>query len=63
MFGEIIAYSVGKAVARRRYKKKSNNQETRYCLGCSQVLNYVVYECHNIEDLCLECCQCTEHSD
>lgn len=63
MFGEIIAYSVGKAVAGRRYKKKMNNKETNYCYGCAQVLNYGIYECGNIYDYCIDCCNCTEHTD
>jgi hypothetical protein len=27
------------------------------------VLNYGIYECGNIYDYCIDCCNCTEHTD
>ena len=60
MLGEIFAYSLGKAVTKRRYRRRDSGGDfPGYCLGCggSRV------ECGNFEDFCIECCNCTEHTD
>lgn len=61
MLGEIVAYSLGKAVAKRRYRRRENgnNKFPGYCLGCGDSGG----KCGNFEDFCIECCNCTEHTD
>lgn len=61
MLGEIFAYSLGKAVAKRRFKK-SQDQDPTYCRGCAVELGQDARECRFVYDNCIECCNCMEHS-
>ena len=61
MLGEIFAYSVGKAVAKRKYKK-SQDRGPAYCYGCANELGEDASECRYVYDYCTGCCNCTRHS-
>ena len=59
MLGEVIFYQIGKARGKKKYKSSSGPAN---CLVCNGALGRSAIGCGNIEEFCIECCQCTEHS-